>query len=285
MPQTRSQTNKKAEKRPYTPGSVVTHVTTNVDIGDKWCCRCDSGPELRWRKKGYAVLKCGNKLCNIYSHLKCFNLDTLPKSHLELYMHLCDHCNGNTTQITIPVAIVASTNATNTNTIAILNPPSPSPSPLSELIQQLTPSPQPTTLHTAPPIPPSITPTINDVLKDLNYNNDESSAMRLPPILIPSIATTKTKMPCVDQITNVQQRGNNTLETVAVFKLYPNKIITIPAHLFHQHIYNLNTIITTIKKDRKKGFREYHNDNLLDHLFNTGQIPPMIVPYLVKLYS
>ena len=112
--------------------------------------------------------------------------------------------------------------------------------------------------------------------------DDGLPQIQLPPIVITSTASTRAKMPHVVQITNVQQRCNSSSQSVAVFKQFENTTIIIPADYFYQRVYNINTQTSTTTKDRKKGFEPDHSDHLLDHLFPSSQIPPMIVPYLVK---
>ena len=94
-----SRSRKRSRSELYTPGSVVPYITGKEDTGDKWSCRCSSGPELQWRKKGHNVLKCQSKECRIYSHVKCYGLVTLNKLACKLvpsgtsYQSLC-HQDG-----------------------------------------------------------------------------------------------------------------------------------------------------------------------------------------------
>eukprot|EP01084_Bolivina_argentea_P146150 255989_1 len=79
----------------YKPLSVVPYITEE-DPRAKWSCRCISGPEKQWNKKGNEVLQCD--ACNVYSHICCYELNNLNKHQLSQYFHVCDNCKNNQLQ-------------------------------------------------------------------------------------------------------------------------------------------------------------------------------------------
>ena len=123
--------------------------------------------------------------------------------------------------------------------------------------------------------PHQCTTKFDDLMNDLSPIST-TSALNLPPIVIPDRIHQQTQMPYVDNIHDVSDG------TVAEFKQFNDDCIGFPMKFLHDRIYDITTKLTKKDKGRKKGFREGGTSYLMDKLFEMKKIPPMIIPYVVK---
>ena len=85
-------------------------------------------------------------------------------------------------------------------------------------------------------------------------------------------------MPFVEEINIVGS------DVIAQFKQFENVIIKFPMQYLHDKAYDVTCGIGS-SVGRKKDFRKDHINYLLDKLFAMKQLPPVIVPRMVKRLS